>query len=212
MNHKFEILEPSIQLDCDDSNTHKIFQNLETETINSLITKHRQGQRDFRNIDLNGFDLSGIDLSHTDLRGANFFNCELRCANLDGADLRGANFKNANLKAATLKNCDLSEANLTDTEIGHAILNGANLSNAIWMRVSCYRTSLTGATLPDGTRWQFKTFLAGKNLSVEDLLVFCQQALTRRKQLAQLFVITIFVLGFEVARLTLPLAFTLIGW
>ncbi|NJO93600.1 MAG: pentapeptide repeat-containing protein [Hydrococcus sp. RM1_1_31] len=209
MNHEFDIVESSIQLD---SNTHKIFHNLEIETVNKLITRHKSGQRDFRGIDLNGLDLSGIDLSHTDLRGANFFNCELRCANLDGADLRGANFKNANLKAATLKNCDLSEANLTDTEIGHAILNGANLSNSIWMRVSCYRTSMNEATLPDGTKWQFKTFLAGKNLSAEDLLVFCQRSHTRRKQLAQLFVILIFVLGFYVARLTLPLAFALIGW
>jgi hypothetical protein len=204
MTQEFEIVQSSIQLE---SNFPKIFQNLEEEKINALITQYKSGQKDFRGIDLNGLDLSGIDLSHTDLRGANFFNCELRCANLSGADLRGANFKNANLKAATLKNCDLSEVNLTDTQLGLAILNGANLSQALWERVSCHRTSLTGATLPDGSKWLFNTFASGKDLSEDDLLVQRQQSYFRRKQLATFLVIAALVGGFELIRLIVPIVF-----
>ncbi|NJO98790.1 MAG: pentapeptide repeat-containing protein [Pleurocapsa sp. CRU_1_2] len=204
MNHEFEILEPSSQFS---DNTHKIFQNLETDTVNALIIRHQQGQRDFRGIDFNGLDLSGINLSHADLRGANFFNCELRCANLDGADLRGANFKNANLKAASLNNCDFSHANLTDTQLGLAILNGANLSQALWVRVSCHRTSMAGAILPDGSKWLFKTFASGKDLSEDDLLVQRQQSYFRRKQLATFLVIAALVGGFELIRLIVPIVF-----
>lgn len=204
MNHEFEILETSSQFS---DNTHKIFQNLETETINALIIRHQQGQRDFRGIDLNGLDLSGINMSHADLRGANFFNCELRCANLDCADLREANFKDANLKAASLNNCDLRGANLTDTQLGLAILNGANLSSSVWERVNCHRTSLTGATLPDGSQWLFKTFASGKELSEEELLTQNQQAFSRRKGLASLGMLVTLVGGFELMRLIVPFVF-----
>lgn len=207
MNEEANLLESSLQAT---NNPTKIFQNLDNDPINALITQYKSGQRDFRGIDLNGLDLSGINLSHADLRGANFFNCELRGANLDHADLREANLKNANLKAASLVNCDLRGANLTDLQLGLAVLNGANLSNAIWIRVNCHRTSLTGATLPDGSKWLFKTFATGK-LSLEELLIQNQQARSRRKGLADLGMLVVLIAGFELIRLVVPSVFLLWG-
>jgi Pentapeptide repeats (8 copies) len=204
MTQEFEVAQSSIQLE---SNFPKIFQNLDNDTVNALIIQYKSGQKDFRGIDLNGLDLSGINMSHADLRGANFFNCELRCANLEGADLREANFKDANLKAASLNNCDLSNANLTDTQLGLAILNGANLTQALWVRVNCHRTSLTGATLPDGSKWLFKTLASGKELSLEELLTQNQQAFSRRKGLASLGMLVVLVAGFELIRLVVPIVF-----
>jgi hypothetical protein len=179
----------------------KLFANLDEQKINELIVQYNLGRRDFRSFHFAGLDLSGINLSHADLRSANFFNAELRCANLDYADLRGTNFKSANLKATSLNNCDLARANLTDTHLGHAILNGANLSEAIWERVNCHRTSLTGATLPDGSKWLLRTLAFGKELSLEELLAQRQRSLSLRKKLATFLVLALLVGGFE-----------LIGW
>ena len=46
-----------------------------------LISKHRAGERDLRNVNLAWMDLTGADLSGSDLREASLHRVNLRAAN-----------------------------------------------------------------------------------------------------------------------------------
>ena len=71
----------------------------------------RIGRRDFRGVDLSGFELPRIDLSWTDLTAVNLSGADLGQANLRRADLPEADLSQAFLRAADLMWADLSEAN-----------------------------------------------------------------------------------------------------
>ncbi|MGH2412598.1 MAG: pentapeptide repeat-containing protein [Microcystaceae cyanobacterium] len=177
--------------------------------MREFLTRYSLGERNFRGLDLAGADLSEINLSHADLRGANFSHANLRGANLKSADLRKANFRNANLRVAYLANCDLTGANLSDADLSQAHLNDANLSEVTFKRVQCYKTSLTGATLPDGSTWHFQAFARGGRISLEDLLNQSQRHLKQRKRLVEFLVVFALYLGFEGTRFLFPFVFSL---
>jgi hypothetical protein len=102
-------------------------------------------------------DLSKADLSRADLYGAN-----LNGVNLNGAYLTEAYLINADLNEAYLSGAALYRANLSGAD-----LSGVNLSNA-WLReadlsgskgitndeLAQQATSLEGATMPDGQKYE----------------------------------------------------------
>ncbi|MBE9138992.1 pentapeptide repeat-containing protein [Nodosilinea sp. LEGE 07088] len=92
---------------------------------NFLLTRYRQGKRDFSwadltqahlaqaqlpGINLTRANLSGADLSGADLSGANLFKANLSGANLVGADLAGANLRRADLTGARVELAQLHQA------------------------------------------------------------------------------------------------------
>ena len=112
--------------------------------------------------DLGGADLKKSNVSRADLTGATLYSAYLGGANLSLAVLIKANLKDANLRGADLsyailcgadlsgkdlsgkKVCaDLSEAYLADADLKGAIITRAQLTQA---------KSLTGATMPDGSK------------------------------------------------------------
>ena len=98
---------------------------------------------------LEGASLIGASLNGAILAGAN-----LNGANLAGANLAGASLNGANLNGAYLKGANLTGAYLTGANLAGAYLEGANLTEA---RVTQEQLdeclSLTGATMPDGSKF-----------------------------------------------------------
>lgn len=182
---------------------------LDEVAIADLVARYSLGERNFRGIYLAGCDLSGVDLSHADLRGANFCHADLQCITFNYADLRQVNFRNASLRGSSLVNCDMTGGNLTDADLSQAHLNGANLFRTTFERVKCYKTSFTGATLTNGSKWELKTSVSGRKLSLNDLLARYEQGLKRRKLLVEILLLFVLYIGFETNKLLFPFVFSL---
>jgi uncharacterized protein YjbI with pentapeptide repeats len=99
---------------------------------------------------LSGANLSGAEIVEADLSFAN-----LERANLSGANLGWTSFSRANLENANLSNANLSSANLEDARLQGANLSGAFLFGAkVSLRMLSTARALTGATMPDGTKYE----------------------------------------------------------
>ena len=105
---------------------------------------------------LSGAILSGTRLREANLSGANLFRADLSNAYLYGANLSGADLITADLNWADLSHANLSGADLDRADLSHANLSGANLSGAInyWHEQLREASSLKGATMPDGTKYE----------------------------------------------------------
>jgi len=83
-----------------------------------VLHLYAQGERDFRNTNLDGTyfvgaDLRGADFSYASLRGADLSNANLTNTDFTGADLTGANLSNTNLTYISIYGADLSDAIIT---------------------------------------------------------------------------------------------------
>jgi uncharacterized protein YjbI with pentapeptide repeats len=109
------------------------------------------GKRDFHRLSLPFYArLEGVVLAGADLSGAN-----LSATNSRRANLSGANLSEANLSFADLRSANLSSANLSGAQLYSANLGAANLSGATVTASQLHTTtSLEGAILPDGTKWE----------------------------------------------------------
>jgi uncharacterized protein YjbI with pentapeptide repeats len=96
-------------------------------------------ERDLRDINLHGNNLSGADFTGQNLSGAQFSSATLTGADFSGADIRSANFSGTRLtpsqltSTASYRNHDLSGVNpggmaLTGIDFSGQIINGADLS------------------------------------------------------------------------------------
>jgi len=122
-----------------------------------LLVAYEKGERDFRNSDLKGVDLSwsylkGVNLDDADLEGADITRVDLKDASLNNTDLRGANLQRidlegADLRKADLKNADLKDAYLKVTDLFGADLRYANLNRANLEGASLIEADLRGADL-----------------------------------------------------------------
>jgi hypothetical protein len=92
-----------------------------------LIEKYKNGQRDFRQVDLEGENLAWSTLSDADFRGANLQHVNFKGATLhrvkfnEGANLAFADLSSAELINADLKGANLQGANLSETELNAII-------------------------------------------------------------------------------------------
>jgi hypothetical protein len=89
------------------------------------LLRYKVGPLELYNRNLRNADLSGIDLSK-----ANFMKADLSKANLKNADLSGVDLKNADLSGADLSGANLSGADLSGADLSDADLSGADLSSA----------------------------------------------------------------------------------
>lgn len=102
--------------------------------------------------DLREWDLTGANLSGIDFGGANLEGAFLEAANLEGCSFRGANcekvvFTRARLVKADLEQVRLVEANLGEANLEHARLGRADLTHAVLYKAKLEDTDLTGARL-----------------------------------------------------------------
>lgn len=98
---------------------------------------------------LKGANLVKANLAGANLSGGNLQNADLTEANLAGATLRDANLLGADMEAANLAGADLTGATLHNAILNQANLQGATVSEAQLARAAM----LTGATMPDGSRY-----------------------------------------------------------
>jgi len=102
--------------------------------------------------------LKYVHLQDTDLSTANLSKADLQMANLHSANLSQANLEGTRFIKANLRGCNFDGANLRDS-----ILTGANLQSACnlsYEQLSAV-SSLRGATLPDGSRYDGRFNLTG---------------------------------------------------
>lgn len=105
-------------------------------------------EREFRDMDLTGWDLSKIDFTLSSfqnvvLNHADFHDSSVHNVLFDGSSMHGANFENACMRTASLRRCDLGEANIKGADLFGAVLEDANLEGIIsdentkWFRLHC---------------------------------------------------------------------------
>ncbi|MEA5534254.1 pentapeptide repeat-containing protein [Crocosphaera sp. XPORK-15E] len=163
----------------------------QSRLIQEIMTQGAN-DRDLREVNLSGANLSQATFILADLRwanfmgadlsGANFMGADLSGADLIGADLSGANLMGAKLTEANLKGADLSQANLQEVDLSWADLSevnliGANLSQAnlkgaILSGSILSRTNLSGSNLSEAilsSSILSRTDLSGSNLSETNL-------------------------------------------
>ena len=122
-------------------------------TAEELLSRYRDGSRDFRDLDLrrlqlDGAMLAGCNFAHADMRGCNLANADLSkvnfySANLADAVLTGSKLGEANLKAASLlranlSNADLEKANVGGVDFRLADLTHTNLSECLDFRSAAF--------------------------------------------------------------------------
>lgn len=127
-----------------------------------LLECYRQGERDFRGVNLRGIylrdvRLQGVDLSCADLRGASLMSIDFTGANLNRADLSGSFLIHANLSSADLTQANLTKAililaNLHQSCLTEANLSQANLTKANLSEVAGFAESLLDRTVLTGAR------------------------------------------------------------
>ena len=102
--------------------------------------------------DLHRADLSGAKLNGANLRGADLSRADLSGADLTGADLTGADLSRAYLGRAHLVGINLSRADLYGAYLRTESSQGDVTDVDLILTVE--GVTLTGATLPDGTKYR----------------------------------------------------------
>jgi uncharacterized protein YjbI with pentapeptide repeats len=119
------------------------------EAVRTLRGRGWIGDGTLRNADLRGADLSEADLHGADLRGAILHRADLAEVDLSKADLRGASLRLTEMREADLFEADLRGADFSEADLRNADLTGAKVTDEQLKQAD----SLTGATMPDGTRY-----------------------------------------------------------
>ncbi len=101
------------------------------------------------NADLRGAHLASLDLRDTDLTGADLTDADLRGVNLSYATLSYVNVTGANLTGANLYGSELHNITVMGATMAGVYMKDAfNLGNTSFTQAK----SLSGATMPDGTK------------------------------------------------------------
>jgi hypothetical protein len=129
-----------------------------------LISRYKQGQRNFARVNLRYSNLQRVDL-----HGVNFEEAMLSWSDLSGSNLSRANLRKADLRETDLSRADLRKANLCGVlfrkaDLSGADLSGANLELADLRGASLAGSDLSGANL-QGAQVTDKKLTEAKSLS-----------------------------------------------
>ena len=105
-----------------------------------------KGNRDCRDMNLTGADLSGLDLSGADFQRAILAGARLVDARLDGSNLTDAVLAGADLTRASLRGANMSRANLGRTQCFQTDFSESRIAETIWDHASCEACSFAGST------------------------------------------------------------------
>ena len=120
------------------------------EHINWLHSNGRDGRRaNFRNADLQGYNLTNLQLTEASFRGANLSNASLSGSDLRGADLSEAIFENTDLRNANLASAVMNSADLRSSHLAGADLQSADLSSAVMAGMILSGINFAAAILQD---------------------------------------------------------------
>ncbi|MEN8119902.1 MAG: pentapeptide repeat-containing protein [Bacteroidota bacterium] len=117
-----------------------------TLTDKGILDKYNDGQRYFKDIDLNNGDLS-----ETNLQGISFDNCFL-AVDFRGANLRGAKFTNSNIKTCNFRGADLTDAHFENLLVDSADFEGAKADRATFKDGYYHSATLQQADFDEWTK------------------------------------------------------------
>lgn len=161
MIYKEEIMTEPIEFD-------QIFFNIKkTTTIHWKVTKeellaaYKNGDRNFKRIELTNIDLSNYDFSGANFNGAYFFNVSLVNSNfaecsmadivIENSRLDYCNFHKIKAMSITFSLCNLRYTNFTEAKINYAEFFNSNLFNTSFIKADVsnsqfYMTSMTSTS------------------------------------------------------------------
>ena len=119
-----------------------MLRRVEKEELERLLGERKVGEcldlSDclFEDMDLSGWDLHHINFDKSDFRnvkldGADLSECSASNAFFQGSSLAGVNFRDAFLHTADFRYCNLSGADISGADIFAAALHGANLDGIV---------------------------------------------------------------------------------
>lgn len=129
-------------------------EKMSKEELLALLAERAQNDRIMlREREFRDMDLTGADLSHADLTLSSFQNVALRDADLhgstvknalfDGCLLRGADFRDADMATASFRYCDMGGCDIRGADLFGAVLEHAMLEGVVsdertrWFRLHC---------------------------------------------------------------------------
>ncbi len=117
-------------------------------------------QKNFRDMNLQGFkfedlQLQKFDFQGADLQGANFTRVDLSEANLKDANLKKVTFSRGPLNKANLEGADLQGARIDHLDLNYANLRGANLEGAKLLELDLSHASLQDAEMSGVGFWNW---------------------------------------------------------
>ncbi|HEY9275363.1 DUF2169 family type VI secretion system accessory protein [Achromobacter sp.] len=122
-----------------------------------------KGNRDCRDMNLTGADLSGMDLSGVDFQRAILAGAKLADARLDGCNLTDAVLAGADLTRASMRGADMSRANLGRTQCVQTDFTDSRIQDTTWDHANCEECRFAGSAWLLGRLHQ--TRLRGCDLS-----------------------------------------------
>ena len=116
-------------------------------TVEELLGRYADGEREFRRLDLSGADLSnrnldGIVLIGSNLAGSKLDNSSFQRASLQAVDFQQASMCHANFSPSAMIRADLFQAKLSEANLAGAILDESCMVHADLSRASLFGTSL----------------------------------------------------------------------
>ncbi|WP_454696965.1 DUF2169 domain-containing protein [Achromobacter aegrifaciens] len=104
-----------------------------------------KGNRDCRDMNLTGADLSGMDLSGVDFQRAILAGAKLADARLDGCNLTDAVLAGADLTRASMRGADMSRANLGRTQCVQTDFTDSRIQDTTWDHANCEECRFAGS-------------------------------------------------------------------
>ncbi len=121
-------------------------------SIDELINRYAQGERNFAGVEVYADTLPSISLSEVNLCGAKLKG-DWSGVNLSKAWLKGANlqatFRNADLSGSSLRGAELAEGDFTAANLSRASLRGAGLGQTLMTDANLCDADLRGAFMEE---------------------------------------------------------------
>lgn len=124
-------------------------------TAEELLEKYAKGERDFKEKNIKGHDLSNAQLRDVNLSGASWYYLTQKHEwknhppNFSGANLENAKFVQTDLAGSNLTEANLTKADLTEASIDSADLQNANLQGADLTEADLDSADLQNASLQE---------------------------------------------------------------
>ena len=126
-----------------------MLRKISAEELERIISERREGEP----LDLSGCLFEDLDLSGWNLRGINFDKSDFRNVRLNGADLSGCSASNAFFQGSSLRGTILQDAFLHSADFRYCDMTGADISGADIFAAALHGAALRGVTADERTKF-----------------------------------------------------------
>ena len=128
-----------------------MLRRVEENELSQIISARKEGEP----LDLSNCLFENMDLSGWALHGICFDKSDFREVSLDGADLSGCSASNAFFKGSSLRDVKLTNAFLHTADFRYCNLSGADISGADIFAAALHGADLTGVTADERTKYYY---------------------------------------------------------